>query len=127
MGGSSFDNIFRQLWQFIVMRAGIIDEGTTWGSLRKDIIRKLAEETCAGRFSVVGRAVNKDEFVTAGGVPLREVNMDRMESKLVDGLFFAGEVLDIDGITGRFNFQSAWTTGYIAGRACAESIIRVSG
>ena len=61
--------------------------------------------------------MNKDEFVTAGGVNLMEVNFKTMESRLHSGLFFAGEVLDIDGVTGGFNFQSAWTTGRIAGEA----------
>jgi hypothetical protein len=73
-----------------------------------------------GRFAVRGKSLNKDEFVTCGGVRLRDVNLKTMESKLVPGLYFAGEVLDIDGITGGFNFQSAWTTGRIAGEAIAR-------
>ena len=68
-----------------------------------------------------GKSLNKDEFVTCGGVRLQDVNLKTMESKLVPGLFFAGEVLDIDGITGGFNFQSAWTTGRIAGEAIAQN------
>jgi predicted flavoprotein YhiN len=68
---------------------------------------------------VTGKSLNKDEFVTCGGVRLDEVDFKTMESKISSGLFLAGEVLDIDGITGGFNFQSAWTTGWIAGQALA--------
>jgi predicted flavoprotein YhiN len=63
--------------------------------------------------------MHKDEFVTCGGVSLKQVNFKTMESRVSPGLFFAGEVLDVDGITGGFNFQAAWTTGYIAGKHAA--------
>ena len=117
--------VTKRLWNFLVTRSGSLERGetTTWASLSKNNIRKLASEICACRLPVTGRAVNKDEFVTAGGVLLREVDMDSMESKKVPGLFFAGEVLNMDGITGGYNFQAAWTSGYIAGTACARSII----
>ena len=69
----------------------------------------------AGRYKVNGKATFKDEFVTAGGVDLDEVDFKTMQSKKLPGLYFAGEVLDIDAITGGFNFQSAWTTGWLAG------------
>jgi predicted Rossmann fold flavoprotein len=78
-------------------------------------IDKLSETLHADRYHVEGKTTNKEEFVTCGGVNLKEVNFKTMESKLCPGLFFAGEVLDIDGITGGFNFQNAWTTGFIAG------------
>jgi predicted flavoprotein YhiN len=67
------------------------------------------------RYEVQGKTTFKEEFVTAGGVDLKEIDFKTMESRIVPGLFFAGEVLDLDGITGGFNFQAAWTTGYIAG------------
>jgi predicted flavoprotein YhiN len=70
-------------------------------------------------FEVAGKSLNKDEFVTCGGVSLDDLRLQTMESKEVPGLYFAGEVLDIDGITGGFNFQSAWTTGHLAGLALA--------
>ena len=73
-------------------------------------------------FNVTGKSLNKDEFVTCGGVRLKDVNFKTLESRHVPGLYFAGEVLDIDGITGGFNFQSAWTTGYLAGQAIAERL-----
>ena len=75
-------------------------------------------------FQVSGKSLNKDEFVTCGGVCLREVNFKTMESRLCPGLYFAGELLDIDGITGGFNFQSAWTTGWIAGQAMGRGAVR---
>jgi len=71
---------------------------------------------------VEGKTLNKDEFVTCGGVRLQEVNFKTMESRIVPRLYFAGELLDVDGITGGFNFQSAWTTGWIAGNAMADLI-----
>jgi predicted flavoprotein YhiN len=72
---------------------------------------------------VAGKTLNQDEFVTCGGVPLNEVNFKTMESRLCPGLYFAGELLDIDGLTGGFNFQAAWTTGWLAGKAMAASLI----
>ncbi len=76
---------------------------------------RLAEKLHRDPYQVKGKTTNKEEFVTCGGVTLKEINFKTMESKICPGLFFAGEILDIDGITGGFNFQNAWTTGYIAG------------
>ncbi len=78
-------------------------------------LRELAEQLHGSTYQVSGKTTNKEEFVTCGGITLKEVNFKTMESKLCPGLFFAGEILDIDGVTGGFNFQNAWTTGYIAG------------
>jgi predicted flavoprotein YhiN len=78
------------------------------------------QELIAGRFKVQGKTTNKDEFVTCGGVSLKEIDFKTMESRLVPGLHFAGECLDIDGITGGFNFQAAWTGGRLAGLAMAN-------
>jgi hypothetical protein len=75
------------------------------------ICQKIHRDT----YKVSGKTTNKEEFVTAGGVFLKEVDFKTMESKLLKGLYFAGEVLDIDGITGGFNFQNAWTTGFLSG------------
>jgi hypothetical protein len=80
----------------------------------------LAKQVLRSEFSVAGKSLNKDEFVTCGGVKLGELNFQTMESKICPGLFFAGELLDIDGITGGFNFQAAWTTGFVAGNAMAK-------
>jgi hypothetical protein len=94
---------------------------TLWSNLTKEQERALLKELLQGKFEVRGKSLNKEEFVTCGGVHLCDVNLKTMESKLVPGLHFAGEVLDIDGITGGFNFQSAWTTGRIAGEAIAAT------
>jgi predicted flavoprotein YhiN len=79
----------------------------------------LARQLTGTRLAVSGKSLNQDEFVTCGGVRLAEVNFKTMESRLCPGLYFAGELLDLDGITGGFNFQAAWTTGWLAGRAMA--------
>jgi len=107
-----------RLWERLVAAAGI-GEGTTWAGAGNPALRALAAQVCAGEFAVKGKSMFKEEFVTCGGVRLAEVDFKTMESRLVPGLHFAGEVLDIDGVTGGFNFQSAWTTGWIAGRAMA--------
>jgi predicted Rossmann fold flavoprotein len=86
-------------------------------SLSKQGIRALVQKLMFCEFTIHGKGVFKEEFVTAGGVSLREVNFKTMESKIIKDLYFAGEVLDIDGVTGGFNFQSAWTTGWIAGQS----------
>ncbi len=110
-----------RLWAQLVDFAEISHE-TTWSNLSKRGRLDLVQQLVASQFSVDGKSMNKEEFVTAGGINLREVNFKTMESKLVPRLYFAGEVLDIDGITGGFNFQAAWTTGRIAGESAAAAI-----
>ncbi|MCB0628959.1 MAG: NAD(P)/FAD-dependent oxidoreductase, partial [Lewinella sp.] len=88
--------------------------------LSKKQLHRLCEQLCQSVFEVKGKSTFKEEFVTAGGIDLKEVNFKRFESKLLPGLFLAGEVLDIDAITGGFNFQAAWTGGWIAGEAMGE-------
>ena len=105
-----------RLWTRLAEHAGVGEE-TIWANLSKTDRHSLILAIIASRFNVNGKSMNKDEFVTAGGVNLMEVNFKTMESRLHSGLFFAGEVLDIDGVTGGFNFQLAWTTGRIAGEA----------
>lgn len=107
----AFSQIPARLWKQL---AGFIGD-KNWGDVSKTELRKLAGELTAGEFTIEGKGVFKEEFVTCGGVRLNEVDFKTMQSRLVKNLFFAGEVLDIDGLTGGFNFQSAWTTGWIAG------------
>ncbi|HUZ07616.1 MAG TPA: NAD(P)/FAD-dependent oxidoreductase [Candidatus Paceibacterota bacterium] len=107
-----------RLWEQLVIASGIARE-TRWSDLSGAARHKLVRQLLHSEFPVTGKSLNKDEFVTCGGVRLNEVNFKTMESRICSGLFFAGEVLDIDGITGGFNFQAAWTTGWIAGRAMA--------
>ena len=92
---------------------------TRWSSLSRSSQHQLVQQLIRTEFQVTGKSLNKDEFVTCGGVRLSEVNFKTMESRLCPGLYFAGELLDIDGITGGFNFQAAWTTGWVAGQAMA--------
>jgi len=101
-------------WSRIAQFVGIAEE-TTWTKITKGAMTALVSELTRGSFAVSGKGIFKEEFVTCGGVSLKEVDFKTMQSKLCPGLYFAGEILDIDGITGGFNFQSAWTTGWIAG------------
>jgi predicted Rossmann fold flavoprotein len=110
----------KRLWIYFVQRAQI-DTQTQWTTLSNKAINKLTQELCQGNYQVQGKGVFKDEFVTCGGICLKEINFKTMESRLCQGAFFAGEILDIDGITGGFNFQSAWTTGWLAGQAIARA------
>ncbi|HVU16851.1 MAG TPA: NAD(P)/FAD-dependent oxidoreductase [Candidatus Didemnitutus sp.] len=105
-----------RLWDRLVVAAGLA-ETATWSGVGNASLRDLATQLGAGEFAVKGKSLFKEEFVTCGGVRLSEVDFRTMESRRVPGLHFAGEVLDIDGVTGGFNFQAAWTTGWLAGRA----------
>ncbi len=108
----------RRLWESMVAASGIGTE-TRWADLSKIQLAELQKQLGAAKFSVNGKSTFKEEFVTAGGIDLREVNFKTMESKLLPNLYFAGEILDIDAITGGFNFQNAWTGGFLAARAVA--------
>ena len=108
----------QRLWERLVSSAGIAP-ATPWAQIGNTALATLAAQIAGAELKVVGKSTFKEEFVTCGGVRLGEVNFKTMESRLCPGLHFAGEVLDIDGVTGGFNFQSAWTTGWIAGCALA--------
>jgi predicted Rossmann fold flavoprotein len=118
-GGNPF-GLPQRLWERLAVAAGM-EPSRPWTSVANDVLKALAHQLSDGRFSVTGKSLFKEEFVTCGGVRLAEVDFKTMESRLCRGLYFAGEVLDIDGLTGGFNFQSAWTTGWLAGRAMADS------
>ncbi len=109
-----------RLWQYIISRAGITTEDR-WAEISNKTLNQLVQELTQGQYLISGKGVFKEEFVTCGGLNLKEVNFQTMESRLVPGLYFAGEILDIDGVTGGFNFQSAWTTAYLAGNAMGTS------
>ncbi len=109
-----------RLWEALVLAAGLSRE-TRWASLTRAQQHQLIQQLSRTELDVTGKSLNKDEFVTCGGVKLGEVNFKTMESRVCPGLHFAGELLDIDGITGGFNFQAAWTTGWIAGNAMIAS------
>ena len=104
-----------RLWQSLVNAAGIPGV-QQWAQLSKVQVDRLTEELTAGTYQVTGKATNKDEFTTAGGVDLREVDFRSFQSRIHPSLYLAGEVLDIDAITGGFNFQAAWTGGWLIGQ-----------
>jgi predicted Rossmann fold flavoprotein len=110
-----------RLWERLVLAAGVPRE-TRWAGLSRSSRHQLIEQVIGTELEVVGRSLNQEEFVTCGGVRLSEVNFKTMESRRCPGLHFGGELLDIDGLTGGFNFQAAWTTGWIAGKAMAGEI-----
>jgi len=103
----------KRLWQKLVLYSQIGQE-TRWADLNKEQLEALSSQLTQAIFKVNGKSTFKEEFVTAGGVDLKEVNFKTFESKLVPNLYFAGEVLNIDAITGGFNFQNAWTGAFIA-------------
>jgi predicted Rossmann fold flavoprotein len=107
-----------RLWEALVLASGLAPE-TRWAAVSKAAQHQLVQQLTRSEFMVTGKSTNKEEFVTCGGVRLGEINLKTMESRICPGLFFAGELLDIDGITGGFNFQAAWTTGWIAGKSMA--------
>jgi predicted Rossmann fold flavoprotein len=107
-----------RLWERLVAASGIA-QGTAWANVTRECLNALCAQVTASEIAVAGKSMNKEDYVTCGGVHLGEVNMATMESRICPGLYFAGEVLDIDGVTGGYNFQSAWTTGWQAGRAMA--------
>jgi predicted Rossmann fold flavoprotein len=106
----------QRLWERLVISSGIA-ASVPWNRVGNAALMTLATQITSAHFRVGGKSLFKEEFVTCGGVRLSEVDFRTMESRICPGLYFAGEVLDIDGITGGFNFQSAWTTGMIAGTA----------
>ena len=117
---SVYNEIPKRLWEKLVA-ASDIKNMQRWADVSNKQLENLANQITNSNFKAEGKATFKEEFVTAGGVDLKEINFKRFESKLHENLFFAGEILNIDAVTGGFNFQNAWTGAYIAGKAIAES------
>jgi predicted Rossmann fold flavoprotein len=109
----------RRLWERIVACCDIANQ-TTWGQLPKPLMKNLLDALKSARFEATGKTTNKDEFVTAGGIERKTIDFRTMQSRVTPGLYFTGECIDIDGITGGFNFQAAWTTAHIAATAIAK-------
>jgi len=103
----------KRLWTNLVKASGI-SKDEKWADVTKEKLQNLSSQLTNGRFMVEGKSTFKEEFVTAGGIDLKEINFKTFESKIHKNLFFAGEVINVDAITGGFNFQNAWTGGYIA-------------
>lgn len=117
----NFLKMTRRLWLYLLSRASpSIDPTTPWSRITTKEIASIVKECLHSTYACAGRALYKDEFTTAGGVRLSEISMKTMESKICPGLFLCGELVDIDGITGGYNFQSAWSTGFIAGAAAGS-------
>ena len=110
----------KRLWEFLLNYAGINIE-RRWADLPSNEANKLIRNLCTGEFAIKGKTTFKEEFVTAGGIRLNEIDHQTMMSKKIQNLFFAGEVMDVDGITGGYNFQHAWTSGFIAGTTIGKS------
>lgn len=108
----------QRLWDYLLQQSGV-NENSRWADLPAKEQNKLIKNICTQEFAVNGKTTFKEEFVTSGGVALDEVEHASMQSKILPGLYFAGEVLNVDGVTGGFNFQNAWTTGWIAANAIA--------
>ena len=104
-----------RLWHFLLLKCDL-SENKRWSELGKKGLNKLVNILTNDMYNVKGKTTFKDEFVTCGGVSLESIDKNTMQSKIVENLYFAGEVLDIDGITGGYNLQAAWTTGFIAGK-----------
>jgi len=108
-------NLPSRLWEFLIKKLGIAED-MIWDNMGKKNINRLVQVLTNDEYSVEGKTTFKEEFVTCGGVSLQNVDIKTMESRKSPNIYFAGEVLDIDGVTGGFNFQAAWTTGFIAGK-----------
>jgi len=109
----------KRLWHKLVL-ASNLDQNMRWADLNKNQIEDLASQLTQAVFNVEGKSTFKEEFVTAGGIDLKEINFKTFESKLHSNLYFAGEVINVDAVTGGFNFQNAWTGAYIAAKSISE-------
>ncbi|MBX2899423.1 MAG: NAD(P)/FAD-dependent oxidoreductase [Cyclobacteriaceae bacterium] len=116
IAGNPLFDVPKRLWEFLTGKAGIAPE-KIWADASHKEINRLIELLCASPFSIKGKTTFKEEFVTCGGIDWSELDLATMESKLVPGLYFAGEVINTDGETGGFNFQAAWTTAWVAAQA----------
>ncbi len=118
IGSNPFFGLPQRLWKVFTEQANI-DPELRWLDISNKSLNKLLEVLFRGNFEVSGKTTFKEEFVTCGGIALSDLDLQTMESRIIPGLHFAGEVIDVDGITGGFNFQAAWTTGYLAGKHMA--------
>jgi predicted Rossmann fold flavoprotein len=130
LAGQKIDNknpfgLPNRLWQYLLAFSGIAED-TRWADLPSAPQYRLIRHLVLQEFTVNGKTTFKEEFVTSGGIRLSEVDANTMESKKVDNLFFGGEIMDVDGVTGGFNFQHAWTSGWIAAKTIAERSLKAN-
>jgi len=111
--------VSHRLWQYLMSKAKVESPTLRWGEMGKKTFNCLVNVMTKDEVALTGRAPFRDEFVTCGGISLSSVNASTLESKVHPGLYFAGEVLDVDGVTGGFNFQAAWTTAYVVAKSIA--------
>ncbi|HLK28919.1 MAG TPA: NAD(P)/FAD-dependent oxidoreductase [Puia sp.] len=116
ISGKNYFGLPQRLWEYLIQQSGIT-ENMRWADLPGKLQNVLIQNLIAQQFEVKGKTTFKEEFVTAGGIKLSEIDPNTMQSKIVPDLFFAGEVMDVDGITGGFNFQHAWTSGFVAAKS----------
>ena len=116
-----FTGIAGRLWEFLLTESGI-EDSKRWADATTTMINQLARNCTAYEMTANGKTTFKEEFVNAGGIALSEIDVNSMMSRQQEGLYFGGEILDVDGITGGYNFQHAWTSGWIAARGIAESL-----
>ena len=117
--GSTQFGLPKRLWKQLVLASGIA-ETQRWADINKEQLSELSKQLTGAIFKVTGKSTFKEEFVTAGGVDLKDINFKTFESKIVPNLYFAGEVINVDAVTGGFNFQNAWTGAYIVSQSIAE-------
>ena len=119
--GNSYPNdLTKRFWHQLLIKCGISKE-KNWSEISNKELNLILNNLFNCELNVLGKSRFKEEFVECGGINLKEINFKTMESKICPGLYFSGEVMDIDGITGGFNFQSAWTSGWIAGNHMAQT------
>jgi len=111
-------NLPKRLWEYLLLQCSIITE-TRWGELPATAQKKLTEHLLRDIYTVKGKTTFKEEFVTCGGITLSEIDPQTMQSRIAPGIYFAGEITDVDGITGGYNFQHAWSSGWIAAQSMA--------
>jgi predicted Rossmann fold flavoprotein len=111
----------QRLWEYHLQQCEINLE-IRWADLPAKQQNQLSKQLCSNQFNVKGKTTFKEEFVTAGGIKLNEIDASTMQSKMVPNLYFAGEIMDVDGITGGYNFQHAWTSGWIAAKSIAAQV-----
>jgi predicted Rossmann fold flavoprotein len=116
IGSKNNFDLSARLWNYLLMKSGI-DPELIWPNIPQQLLVRLSQSLCNDLYRVSGKTTFKEEFVTAGGIKLEEINPLTMESKKMAGLFIAGEVMNVDGITGGYNFQHAWSSGWIAANA----------
>lgn len=121
IGNKNIFSLTTRLWEYLLFKSDI-DPACNWQDIQQKKLVLLSKNICSDQYPVRGKTTFKEEFVTAGGVKLTEIDPLSMESKKIPGLFFAGEILDVDGITGGYNFQHAWSSGMVAARAIGSKL-----